>query len=236
MSDGLVVVLNVSLHPSEARVIERVCAAYDAALAEGRSGDAVGSGAATATHRLYLRSAVGLPPYGSVPLHPVLHQLLTPVTFAYEGPQLAEKLREAVVAEVWGCGGVGRVQSFAFSLYDLFTLNKCLLPSQAKRLDSAAASSASASSASGSKKVGAGKKRAPPLDISGLVTIGGNSALALAVRHGSTAVVEYLLQQVGTLTPASCSAIPHPPRKTLSYPSLLVSPTLPTTVSAVVIM
>ena len=106
MSDGLVVVLNVSLHPSEARVIERVCAAYDAALAEGRSGDAVGSGAATATHRLYLRSAVGLPPYGSVPLHPVLHQLLTPVTFAYEGPQLAEKLREAVVAEVWGCGGV----------------------------------------------------------------------------------------------------------------------------------
>ena len=72
---------------------------------------------------------------------------------------------------------------------------------QAKRLDAAAAAiNASSSSSGGStKKVGSGKKtssKTPPLDMSGLVTIGGNSALALAVRHGSTSVVEFLLQQV----------------------------------------
>jgi hypothetical protein len=57
----------------------------------------------------------------------------------------------------------------------------------------------SSSSGGSSKKVGSGKKtssKTPPLDMSGLVTIGGNSALALAVRHGNTSVVEFLLQQV----------------------------------------
>lgn len=40
----------------------------------------------------------------------------------------------------------------------------------------------------------AAKKR-NALDVTGLTTIGGNSALALAVRHGHAAVVDYLLQQ-----------------------------------------
>ncbi len=45
---------------------------------------------------------------------------------------------------------------------------------------------------SGGRK--AAKKR-NALDVTGLTTIGGNSALALAVRHGHAAVVEYLLSQ-----------------------------------------
>lgn len=43
----------------------------------------------------------------------------------------------------------------------------------------------------------AAKKR-NALDVTGLTTIGGNSALALAVRHGHASVVEYLLSQVWT--------------------------------------
>jgi len=46
-------------------------------------------------------------------------------------------------------------------------------------------------SQSGRKSV---KKRSA-LDITGLTTIGGNSALALAVRHGHANVVDYLLSQ-----------------------------------------
>ncbi|GIL54233.1 hypothetical protein Vafri_9807, partial [Volvox africanus] len=43
----------------------------------------------------------------------------------------------------------------------------------------------------GSKKA----KRKQQLDVSGLSTIGGNSPLALAIRHGHGAIVEYLLSQ-----------------------------------------
>ncbi|GIM00002.1 hypothetical protein Vretimale_5066 [Volvox reticuliferus] len=43
----------------------------------------------------------------------------------------------------------------------------------------------------GSKKA----KRKQQLDVSGLTTIGGNSPLALAIRHGHGAIVEYLLSQ-----------------------------------------
>ncbi|KAL6765306.1 ankyrin repeat-containing domain protein, partial [Haematococcus lacustris] len=41
-------------------------------------------------------------------------------------------------------------------------------------------------------------KKRNALDVTGLTTIGGNSALALAVRHGHAAVVEYLLSQGAT--------------------------------------
>eukprot|EP00198_Chlamydomonas_reinhardtii_P004817 XP_001694153.1 predicted protein [Chlamydomonas reinhardtii] len=48
----------------------------------------------------------------------------------------------------------------------------------------------------GGKKGGGGNRRKQQqLDVSGLTTIGGNSALALAIRHGHGAIVEYLLQQ-----------------------------------------
>ncbi len=54
----------------------------------------------------------------------------------------------------------------------------------------------------------AAKKR-NALDVTGLTTIGGNSALALAVRHGHAAVVEYLLSQQASFdlkNPADSSA------------------------------
>lgn len=47
----------------------------------------------------------------------------------------------------------------------------------------------------GSKKQA--KRKQQQLDVSGLTTIGGNSPLALAIRHGHGAIVEYLLSQVG---------------------------------------
>lgn len=59
---------------------------------------------------------------------------------------------------------------------------------------------------SGGRK--AAKKR-NALDVTGLTTIGGNSALALAVRHGHAAVVEYLLSQQASFdlkNPADSSA------------------------------
>lgn len=40
------------------------------------------------------------------------------------------------------------------------------------------------------------KAKRKQLDVSGLTTIGGNSALALAIRHGHGGIVEYLLQMV----------------------------------------
>jgi hypothetical protein len=54
----------------------------------------------------------------------------------------------------------------------------------------------------------AAKKR-NALDVTGLTTIGGNSALALAVRHGHASVVEYLLSQQAAFdlkNPADSSA------------------------------
>ncbi len=55
----------------------------------------------------------------------------------------------------------------------------------------------------GSKKQA--KRKQQQLDVSGLTTIGGNSPLALAIRHGHGAIVEYLLSQVGLAAgPSQC--------------------------------
>ena len=55
---------------------------------------------------------------------------------------------------------------------------------------------------SGGKAKGKARKRVGScsvMDMAGLTSIGGNSALALAVRHGHAPVVEHMLQQVGPL-------------------------------------
>lgn len=53
---------------------------------------------------------------------------------------------------------------------------------------------------------GSKKAKRKQLDVSGLTTIGGNSALALAIRHGHVGIVECLLSMVGSacIKPGRC--------------------------------
>lgn len=61
------------------------------------------------------------------------------------------------------------------------------------------------------------KAKRKQLDVSGLTTIGGNSALALAIRHGHVGIVEYLLSMVreqrrpGQARPGACMPVTPPP-------------------------